>query len=384
MANAKHRRRRNPATQGAFSFGTPRTILSEREHAAAMLDVIMRRHAKGGGEAPKVAAAARSLDEIIDAHARRRVGPKRASPSKKGRTRMKAKPRHRSARRPRLGRDRHGRFLPRKRKAAATRRAAPKRHRAAARRRPRLGRDSRGRFLKRGAKGRGSARRLRPITRAYVRAARHRKGVKKHMRARRTIRAGQRVAGLVRINPRTGAITMPRVLVANPRRKRKNPRRHHHARRARNPMSSMISTAKAIVLPMGAGAAAGAAAGFLDAKYLSARPTVGILAKLALAFGGAFALRKKHPAIAMGWAGGMVGATGYQFGVKFGGGHVALNGLQGLKGLADMAAEDPEVADLIAGLGDVVPDNMGDAAGDYNNALAGDDAEGMGDVVSDD
>lgn len=179
---------------------------------------------------------------------------------------------------------------------------------------------------------------------------------------------------------------MPRVLVANPRRKRKNPRRHHHARRARNPMGSIVQTAKAIVMPMAAGAGAGALAGFIDAKYLSSKPTTSIAAKLGLAFLGAFALRKKHPQIAMGFAGGMVGATGYSMGVKFGGGHVALNGLQGLKGLADMAAEDPEVADLIAGLGDVVPDNMGDAAGEYNEALGDDGDQGgttMGDVVED-
>ena len=179
---------------------------------------------------------------------------------------------------------------------------------------------------------------------------------------------------------------MPRVLVANPRRRRKNPRRHHHARRARNPMGSFVSTAKSVVMPMGAGAAAAAAAGFMDAKWLSAKPTISIVAKLALALGGAFALRKKHPAIAMGWAGGMVGAASYGAGVKLGGGHVALNGLQGLKGLADMAAEDPEVADLIAGLGDVVPDDgLGDddAAAGYNAALSDNDDDGIGDVVSD-
>lgn len=172
---------------------------------------------------------------------------------------------------------------------------------------------------------------------------------------------------------------MPRVLVANPRRRRKNPRR------ARNPMGSIVQTAKSVVMPMAAGAAAGGLAGFIDAKFLSTKPTTSIAAKLGLAFLGAFALRKKHPAIAMGFAGGMVGATGYGVGVKLGGGHVALNGLQGLKGLADMAADDPEVADLIAGLGDVVPDNMGDAAGEYNDALSDDGDQGgtMGDVVED-
>lgn len=365
MAHAKQRRRRNPATQGAFYFGSPKTILTERDRAAALLDNIISSH----GATPKVAAAARSLDEIIDAHARR------PSTRKKGRKTM-AKPRRRSSRRPRHGRDARGRFLPaRKKKGAARRRAAPKRRAAAARRPPRLGRDSRGRFLKRGAGGR----RLRPLTRAYVTRARHRKGVKKHMRARRTIKPGQRIAGLIRINPRTGAIVMSRAKVANPRRKRRNPRRHY---RARNPGSALMSTAKAALVPMVAGTAAGAMSGYIDAKWLSTRPTVSVLTKVGLGILGAIALRRRSPTAAMGFAGGMLGATGYSYGVKFGGGHVALNGMQGLKGLADMAADDPDTANLIAGLADVVPDGMGDA-GDYASALADDDDGGMGDVVED-
>jgi hypothetical protein len=52
-----------------------------------------------------------------------------------------------------------------------------------------------------------------------------------------------------------------------------------------------------------------------------------------------------------------------------------------------MAADDPDLAAQIAGLGDVVDDNMGDdaalgdAATDYNEALG--DAEDMADVVDD-
>jgi hypothetical protein len=291
-----------------------------------------------------------------------------------------------AARRRRRGaRDARGRFLPaRKRKAAArrapARRAAPKRRAAA--RRPRLGRDSRGRFLKRGSTARRRRRgggHLRPITRKSVAAARRRKGVKKHMRARRTIRRGQRIAGLVRINPRTGAIIMSRAKVANPRRRRKNPRRHH---RARNPGGSLMSTAKAAIVPMLAGTGAGMVSGFVDAKFLATRPTVSVASKVVMGILGALALRKKHPAAAMGFAGGMLGATGYSYGVKFGGGHVALNGMQGLRGLADMAADDPETANLIAGLADVVPDGgMGDA--DEYQAALGDDDDQMGDIVED-
>lgn len=312
---------------------------------------------------------------------------KKRSTARKGGTR----------RRRRLPRDSRGRYLPRKRRASAAR---PRKRRAAARRAParrrtRLGRDHRGRFLKRGRsrahvkRRRSTKRRLPTMTHAYVARARHRKGVKKHMRARRHIRPGQRIAGLVRINPRTGAIIMSRAKVANPRRrKRKNPRRHH---RARNPVGGIIAAAKSAVMPMLAGAGAGALSGFVDAKVLSTRPTVSALSKVGLAILGAVVLRKKHPQVAMGFAGGMLGATGYQYGVKFGGGHVALNGMQGLRGLADMAAEDPETANLIAGLADVVPDQMGDVvndgamadAGDYVNALGDGDDDGLSDIVAD-
>ena len=174
---------------------------------------------------------------------------------------------------------------------------------------------------------------------------------------------------------------MPRVTVANPRRRRKSSRRHH-ARRARNPGSSLMATAKAALMPMAAGGAAGALAGYVDTKFLANRPTVSVLVKIGLGIAGAVALRRKHPTMAMGFAGGMIGATGYSYGVKFAGGHVALNGLQGLRGLADMAASDPETANLIAGLADVVPDQMGDAAAEYNDAL-GDQQDDMGDTVAD-
>lgn len=176
---------------------------------------------------------------------------------------------------------------------------------------------------------------------------------------------------------------MSRAKVANPRRKRsKNPSRHRRAR-ARNPGSALMSTAKAALLPMAAGAGAGALAGYVDAKFLAAKPTLSILSKVGLGILGAVALRRRHPAAAMGFAGGMIGSVGYSYGVKFGGGHVALNGMQGLRGLADMAAEDPETANLIAGLADVVPDQgLGDGADDYQAALAGDDDD-MGDIVQD-
>jgi hypothetical protein len=295
------------------------------------------------GPSPAQLAASKRLDDIINAHAGR-IGPKRAP----------ARAAASAARRPKKPRKKKGSHM-----AKQHRRTPP--------------RNAKGRFTKRGARGR------RAPSKAYVRRAQTRKGVKKHLRARVSIKARRKVAGLLVLNPRTGAI-MPRVLVANPRRRKSH---HHRARRASNPGSALMSTAKAAVIPMAAGTAAGALAGYVDAKFLSAKPTLSVLAKVGLGILGALALRRKHASAAMGFAGGMLGATGYTYGVKFGGGHVALNGMQGLKGLADMAAEDPEVANLIAGLGDVVPDGgqMGDAAGDYNDALA--DEQDMGDVVED-
>jgi len=84
---------------------------------------------------------------------------------------------------------------------------------------------------------------------------------------------------------------MPRAIVANPRRRRKSSRRHH-ARRARNPGSALMTTAKAALMPMAAGAGAGALAGYVDTKFLANRPTVSILAKVALGIVGAVALRR--------------------------------------------------------------------------------------------
>lgn len=292
-------------------------------------------------------------------------------------------------RRPRLARDSRGRYLKRgAKRRAAPRRAAPRKRRAPARRRTRLGRDHRGRFLKRGRsrahvkRRRSTKRRLPTLTHAYIARARRRKGVKKHMRARRTIRPGMKIAGLVRINPRTGAVIMPRAKVANPRKRHHRKHRKSHARRTRNPGSSLMATAKKTLLPMGAGAAAGAVAGYLDTKFMATRPTVSVLVKLGLGIAGAALMRRRHPDVGMGFAGGMLGATGYSYGVKFAGGHVALNGMQGLRGLADMAASDPETANLIAGLSDVVPDQLGDGAQDYNDQLA-DGQDTVADIVED-
>lgn len=138
------------------------------------------------------------------------------------------------------------------------------------------------------------------------------------------------------------------------------------------------------LVPMGLGGVGAAAMGFADAKLMSDKPVVSALAKVAVGALGA-ALLRRRPALAYGWAGGVFGSFGYSMGVKAGGGLVAHSPTAVLKGIADMAAEDPEMAALLEGLGDVVPDDgsgrgMGDAASDYSNAL-GDDDEGVGDLV---
>lgn len=125
---------------------------------------------------------------------------------------------------------------------------------------------------------------------------------------------------------------------------------------------------------MGAGAIGGAITGFIDTKLLAEKHVVSVLSKAALGILGAMLLRRK-PAIAMGFAGGCFGTLGYAFGVKLGGGLVAKSAVAAAVGLGELADSDPQVAAMLAGLADVVPDGMGDAAGDYSDSL--------GDVVQD-
>jgi hypothetical protein len=214
-----------------------------------------------------------------------------------------------------------------------------------------------------------------------------------------------------RRNPTQGA-SMSRALVANPRRKRRrarraptttrrrrrrhvavrNPRRrrrhhHHRGRHRRNPGmgGGFIKAAMGSLLPMGLGGLGGAVCGLADAKFMSDKPVVSALSKVALGALGA-ALLRKRPALASGWAGGVMGSFGYSMGVKAAGGLVAHSPTTALKGIADMAQDNPEMAALLEGLtpddgvGDIT-DDMGDA-GDYAEALQGsDDGDGVGDIV---
>lgn len=301
-------------------------------------------------------------------------GPKR-------RKRSSAKGAIARARARRMPRDAKGRYLKRgtaKRRAAPKRRASPKRRRSTTV------------HARRGRRGRFASR----YTPKYTRRAQRRKA-RKHLRAIRTIKARHRIAGLVRLNPRTGEIIMSKARVANPRRRRRNSRRatstvtvanrrrrrnprakrrNPRAMRLRNPLGGGVMKAvKSSAVPMGMGMLGGATVGFIDAKFLAKSPTATIASKFLLGIAGALVLRKK-PLLAMGWAGGCLGTFGYTFGIKMGGGIVARDASGALAGIAEMADENPEMAAMLAGMGDVV-DDMGDAS-EY--------AEALGDVVSDD
>ena len=219
-----------------------------------------------------------------------------------------------------------------------------------------------------------------------VRRARDKFG---HFLAKRKRRKSRSAAKRrTKINPAIGG-TMSRALVANPRRGRKrraaatNPRRKRRnpSRRRRNPgrrhyrrnPSGLMNAAMGSILPMGLGGIGGAIAGFADAKLMSDMPVMSALSKVATGALGAVLLRRR-PALAFGWAGGVMGSFGYSMGVKAAGGLVAHNPTTALKGIADMASDNPEMAALLEGLGDLEPAGMGDTdqvgdASDYNESL---------------
>lgn len=174
----------------------------------------------------------------------------------------------------------------------------------------------------------------------------------------------------------------------------RNPRRRHHRRTRRNPgmPGGFIKAAMSSVMPMGLGGIGGALTGVIDSKLLANKPLVSALSKIVLGGVGAAVFRKRPP-LAYGWAGGVMGSLGYSLGVKVAGGLVAGNAKQAMKGLADLASEDQEVAALLEGMGDLVDENnsmgdgegeamgdVGDAADDYAQALADSDDD-VGDLV---
>ena len=172
----------------------------------------------------------------------------------------------------------------------------------------------------------------------------------------------------------------------------RNPRRRRHVRRNPGMSRGFLKAAMSSVMPMGLGGLGGALTGVIDSKFLSTKPLISALSKIALGGVGAAILRRRPP-LAFGWAGGVMGSLGYSLGVKVSGGLVAGNAKAAMKGLADLASEDQEVAALLEGMGDLVDDDgmsgdsdadgvgdVGDAADDYATALADNDDD-MGDLV---
>jgi hypothetical protein len=247
----------------------------------------------------------------------------------------------------------------------------------------RLGRNSKGQFVKRRRNPSGTVvnprrrRRRNPrrghhgYSRSY--AAGYARAFAKPRKRRRSKARGRRVTHVYRKGSRARR-AYPFVVKFN------RPKRR---RRARNPsFGGVMRTVKSTLGPMFMGGLSGFGAGVLDAKLLGNRPLISILSKLGLAVVGAGVIGRKHPLAAAGWAGGLIGATGYTQGVKLGGGLVGLNNAHTVQGLAELASDDPEMAALLAGLGDVVDEGrqLGDAA-DYEDALAGEDDGDMSDLV---
>lgn len=144
----------------------------------------------------------------------------------------------------------------------------------------------------------------------------------------------------------------------NPRRRRvrgfRRVRRHMYTR---NPgMGSIVQMAKSAIFPAGAGLAGGFVSGLIDSKIVPKKRLIQSLLKFGAGLAGAFVFRR-NAAAAGAFIGSTIGTIGYGIGMKMGGGMVANSKGEALAGIADMAAEDPELANLISNaedLGDLV------------------------------
>lgn len=169
--------------------------------------------------------------------------------------------------------------------------------------------------------------------------------------------SGQMTLPGMTINPRRRRRGMRRyATVVNPRRRRvqgfRRVRRHLYTR---NPgVGGIMKMAKNAIMPSVAGLGGGFISGLIDTKIVPKKRLLQGLLKFAAGLGGAFLLRK-HAVAAGAFVGSTIGTIGYGFGVRMGGGNVANSKGEVLAGLADMAAEDPELADLVAN-----SENVGD------------------------
>ncbi len=131
------------------------------------------------------------------------------------------------------------------------------------------------------------------------------------------------------------------------------------------------------------GALGGAFMGFVDSKFLGDKALpIQVLGKLVMAAGAGMLLRKR-PAAAYATMGAILGAAGYGFGVRAGGGVVAASTATGMKELAILAANDQRAMGLLqsnlqdmgalpsappVGSGDV-PDMAGDMSASLEDAI---------------
>lgn len=143
--------------------------------------------------------------------------------------------------------------------------------------------------------------------------------------------------------------------------RKSNPHRKHrrrHARRHRNP-GGMLKGLPGQALKIGVPAiVAGAAAGFVESKFLGAKsPMVRGLARVAMGLGAA-ALLRKNPMRAAVAAGAIIGGIGNEAGIRMGGGLVLTSKTAGMKELAEAMSADDEMGlvfkEEMRGLGTVV------------------------------
>jgi hypothetical protein len=171
----------------------------------------------------------------------------------------------------------------------------------------------------------------------------------------------------------------PGALMVNPRRRRRrarraNPRRRHHRRR-RNP-GGLQRFAKAglhdIMVAAVPATIGGLVIGFVDSKFLGTMGTIGrnigkLLTAVMVGTLGRRFLGPVGTGVAMG---AVLGTIGHEFGVKLGGGMVAMTKGEGVRELVEMAATDAETQ---AELGALIEGNdFEDAQHEYEGALAGD------------
>lgn len=222
--------------------------------------------------------------------------------------------------------------------------------------------------LKGAAKARFLARMNRGRRRKGLGAIRS-KGARKRRRSKSSRRArARRVATIVQTNPsrrrrrnrRTTTMAKRRRRprrarrVTSGRRRRRaaimliNPGRRRHRRgRRRNPGFSFGSAARDLGKVLLPGAGAAFLMGLIDSKLLGDKALpVQIVAKLGLAAGAGYFLRKK-PSAAYAAMGAIIAGASYPMGVRVGGGVVAAGKVTGVKELASLVAGDQYAMGLL-------------------------------------